>query len=147
MEGWKDGRMEGWMEGWKEWKDGRMEGWKDGRMEGWKDQPPCDHRALRASFFPAAHEGVKILTLPLLSGLILETLGLARRSQRGGAFDRAIRLKLVEVSRRGPQPNRPRPDFAGPTSRPTPRCFFTPGQGAPKRSDGGVVLVLVLEAR
>jgi len=90
------------------WKDGRMEGWKDGRMEGWKDQPPCDHRALRASFFPAAHEGVKILTLPLLSGLILETLGLARRSQRGGAFDRAIRLKLVEVSRRGPQPNRPR---------------------------------------
>jgi len=32
-----------------------------------------DHRALRASFFPASHEGVKILTLPLLSGLILET--------------------------------------------------------------------------
>jgi hypothetical protein len=31
---------------------------------------------------------------------------------------------------------RARPDFAGPTSRPTPR------QGAPKRSDGGVVLVL-----
>ena len=42
-------------------------------MEGWKDQPHRDHRALRASFFPAAHEGVKILTLPLLSGLILET--------------------------------------------------------------------------
>ena len=42
-------------------------------MEGWKDQPRCVHRALRASFFPAAHEGVKILTLPLLSGLILET--------------------------------------------------------------------------
>src|SRR5215831_4948153 len=37
---------------------------------------------------------------------------------------------------------RARPDFARPTSRPTPRCFFTPGQGAPKRSDGGVVLVL-----
>ena len=49
------------------------EGWKDGRMEGWKEQPHRDHRALRASFFPAAHEGVKILTLPLLSGLILET--------------------------------------------------------------------------
>jgi len=31
---------------------------------------------------------------------------------------------------------RARPDFARPTSRPTPR------QGAPKRSDGGVVLVL-----
>ena len=37
---------------------------------------------------------------------------------------------------------RARPDFARPTSRPTPRCFFTPGQGAPKSSDGGVVLVL-----
>ena len=69
-----------------------MEGWKDGRMEGWKEQPHLDHRALRASFFPAAHEGVKILTLPLLSGLILGTHGLARWTQRGGAFDRATRL-------------------------------------------------------
>src|SRR5215510_9183840 len=73
------------------WKDGRMEGWKDGRMEGWKGQPHRDHRALRASFFPAAHEGVKILTLPLLSRLILETHGLARWSQRGGCIDPLMR--------------------------------------------------------
>jgi len=45
-----------------------MEGWKDGRSS-----HTVTTRALRASFFPAAHEGVKILTLPLLSGLILET--------------------------------------------------------------------------
>jgi len=44
------------------------EGWKDGRSS-----HTVTTRALRASFFPAAHEGVKILTLPLLSGLILET--------------------------------------------------------------------------
>ena len=49
-----------------------------------------------------------------------------------------------------PQPEdraRARPDFARPTSRPKPRCFFTPGQGAPKRSDGGVVLVLERAAK
>jgi hypothetical protein len=37
------------------------------------------------------------------------------------------------------------PDSAKPTSRPNLRRFVTYHQGAPKRSDGGLVVVLVLD--
>jgi len=56
-----------------------------------------------------------------------------------------VRLKAEEIphvvhSAAEPQPkDRARPDFARPTSRPAPR------QGAPKRSDGGVVLMLEVQ--